>query len=372
MTNVFRLDELPSETAPAPPGFGSVWYPLPGRFTWGGAVEELAPRHAICPLHYHLHEEEMLYLLEGELTVRELEPHADSDTPYREFTLRTGELIVWAPRTGIAHQTRNDSDAIARYLVLSTTSSREVCIYPDSGKMSVRGVGVGVYTPLDVPSREARDVIEAAADVAARRPVVRLDAADRPSHVSSPSDIVAHQSGPDRPIETSPGRAAGARYLFVNIARLPPRAITSSLHAHLADEELVMVLSGHPTLRQVRGRREGRAAVFDGPEERLVLGPRDAAYWAPQDLVAHQLVNETEDDAVLLVIGTDCVADDIVLYPERGEVLIAALAPQTSIVQGAFTPFVGDASRGRLELTDYYAGEVAPDMRLQPTAEGRT
>jgi uncharacterized cupin superfamily protein len=36
-----------------------------------------------------------------------------------------------------AHEVRNDSDAPARVLMLSTASDPEVCVYPDSGKVGV-------------------------------------------------------------------------------------------------------------------------------------------------------------------------------------------------------------------------------------------
>lgn len=364
-TNVFRVDALPSETAPAAPGFGTVWCPLPHLVTLGGCVERLEPGHAICPLHYHVHEEELLYVLEGEVTVRELPPGAGEHTPYREFAVRAGELIVWAAGTGVAHQTRNDGSATARYVVLSDDAKQEIAVYPDSGKVLLRGVGVGVYTPRGAPVRSAAEVTAAAAAVAARRAVVRLDDDARPAHVMGPPRVPERHLGEGRAWGRALAREAGARTVFVNVDRLPPGAMTSPLHAHLGDEELVLVLAGHPTLRQLRGRREGRNPVFDGSEERVALAPGHGVHWAPGDLVAHQLLNESDQDALLLVIGTDRVADDLVIYPERGEVLVAAWMPPPAALprSPAVTPFEGDAGVGRFEPTDYFAGEVAPSQR---------
>lgn len=358
--NVFCVDALAAETAPAQPGFGAVWFPLPCHVSFGGAVEVLEPGHAICPLHYHLREEEMLYVLDGEVTVRELPHGAGPEAPYREFAVRAGELVVWAAGTGVAHQTRNDGAVAARYVVLSDRCAQDVCVYPDSGKMAVRGVGVGVYTPRGATPRSAAEVIAAAAAIAARRPSVRLRDDERPAHVADPTRVPEHRQAEGRASRRELARAAGAKVLFVHVGRLAPGAVTAPLHAHMADEELVLVLAGHPTLRQRGGRREGRTPVFDAPDERTRLAPGDGVHWAPGGLVAHQLLNETDDDALLLVIGTDRASDDVVHYPERGEVLVAALAPTPHDAPSrAVSPFEGDASVLRFEPTDYFAGEVA-------------
>ncbi len=198
------------------------------------------------------------------------------------------------------------------------------------------------------------------------RPALRLADADRPTHVAGPTRVPERHLGPGRAFGRALARTAGARTVFVNVDRLPPGAATSSLHAHLADEELVLVLSGHPTLRQCAGRREGRTPIFDAPDTRTPLGPGDWAHWAPGDLVAHQLLNDTDDDVLLLVIGTDRVDDDVVLYPERAvpggvaayELLAASFAQPTAAPPRQWaSPFPADTAFGTLEPTDYFAGE---------------
>ncbi len=54
-----------------------------------------------CPLHHHHFDEEVFFVVDGELTVRELAPGASR---YTEYVLRAGELVVYPPGTGVAHQ----------------------------------------------------------------------------------------------------------------------------------------------------------------------------------------------------------------------------------------------------------------------------
>lgn len=335
MTNVLRTTETAWTDYKKEPGFGCDLislhsFPL---VTLGVSLEQLPPGNAICPLHYHMVEEEHLYVLEGTLTVRELLP----DGTHRTFDVHDGELIAWPGGTRIAHQTQNRGDRPARFLAISDTCPQEVAFYPDSGKVLLRGAGIGVFTERGKTALPL-DGHFAAARAATAHPATPVADDARPPHVAGPAQVPERAlglGGFGRPL----ARAAGAQSVFVNVDRLPPGARTSDLHAHLADEELVYVLSGHPTLRQIRGRREGRTPVFDAAAERVPLSPGDAVHWAPGDLVAHQILNETSEDTHLLVIGTDC-ARDIVLFPERGEIYAAVID-----------------TLGSLGHTDYFAGE---------------
>ena len=299
----------------------------------GATLEELPPGRAICPLHYHLLEEEFLFVLEGELTIRELH-----GAVHREFALRPGELIAWLPGTRIAHQTLNRGEKPARYLALSDRKAQEIAFYPESGKVLLRGAGVGVLTAAG-QAELPLDEHFAAARVLTALPLVQLADAERPAHVVGVDRVAEKGLGRFGGFGRALSREVGAKSVFVNVDRLPPGARTADLHAHLADEELVFVLAGTPTLRQLRGRREGRTPVFDAEAESRTLAPGDAVHWAAGELVAHQILNESAEDVKLLVVGTD-IAQDIVLYPERGQVYAAALD-----------------TLGKLRVTEYMAGE---------------
>jgi uncharacterized cupin superfamily protein len=52
------------------------------------------------------------------------------------------------------------------------------------------------------------------------------------------------------------GRQAGSERLGASLYELPPGSSSFSLHVHHANEELIVVLSGRPTLRTLEGQRE--------------------------------------------------------------------------------------------------------------------
>ena len=52
------------------------------------------------------------------------------------------------------------------------------------------------------------------------------------------------------------GRQAGAEALGASLFELPPGASSFPLHVHHANEEMLVVLAGRPTLRSIDGERE--------------------------------------------------------------------------------------------------------------------
>ena len=91
----------------------------------GAGLDILAAGMRSCPYHYHLAQEEMFVVLEGQGSLRvagELLP------------VRTGDVVVIPPGPEDPHQFVNTSDAPMKYLSISTQERPEVCVYPDSGK----------------------------------------------------------------------------------------------------------------------------------------------------------------------------------------------------------------------------------------------
>lgn len=87
-------------------------------------------------------------------------------------------------------------------------------------------------------------------------------------------------------------RHAGASRLAANLYELEPGAPVSPLHFHHANEELLFVLSGTPTLR----RREG--------EERT-LAPGEVVSFPAGPEGTHQILNRSADVARVLVCATN-------------------------------------------------------------------
>ena len=99
----------------------------------GARFDVVAPGQQGCPYHYHLAEEEMFIVLQGEGTLRvagELLP------------IRTGDVITIPAGPEYPHHLLNTSGAPLHYLSVSTNKTPEICVYPDSGKVGSYGPGL--------------------------------------------------------------------------------------------------------------------------------------------------------------------------------------------------------------------------------------
>ncbi len=96
----------------------------------GCSLYELAPGKRSFPFHYHLANEEAIYILEGEATARMGE---------REVVVRAGDYIAMPTGPAHAHQLLNHTETPVRYLCMSTLQEPEVAVYPDSKKVGVLG-----------------------------------------------------------------------------------------------------------------------------------------------------------------------------------------------------------------------------------------
>jgi uncharacterized cupin superfamily protein len=110
------------------------------------------------------------------------------------------------------------------------------------------------------------------------------------------------------------GRAAGAQRLGASLFRVPPGATTFPLHAHLHNEELLVVVSGAPTLRTLDGERTLRAGD-------VIAFPAGRAS-------AHELRNDSADDVSLLIVST-MLAPEVNLFPDSGELWVRDYVPGT-------------------------------------------
>jgi uncharacterized cupin superfamily protein len=92
----------------------------------GLSLWEVGAGEAAYPFHYHLGEEEMVVVLEGELSLR-------TPTGWRE--LREGEVVSFLRGEAGAHQLVNRTRRSARFLAISTSGDPDIVVYPDSGKV---------------------------------------------------------------------------------------------------------------------------------------------------------------------------------------------------------------------------------------------
>jgi uncharacterized cupin superfamily protein len=133
--NVTNVDELEWEPGPSHGSrFGSQRKPLAAKSkgrSLGCTLYEVAPGKRAFPMHAHLANEEAIFVLEGEGTMRMGD---------RDFPVRAGDYVTMPPGKESAHQLVNTSKAPIRYLCFSTMRSPEIAFYPDSGKVGLSAV----------------------------------------------------------------------------------------------------------------------------------------------------------------------------------------------------------------------------------------
>jgi uncharacterized cupin superfamily protein len=93
----------------------------------GCSYYEIAPGKRPFPYHCHFANEEAVFVLEGEGTLR---------IGKEEVPLRAGDYVAMPPGEEHAHQVINTSAAPLKHLCMSTMISPEVVKYPDSNKLA--------------------------------------------------------------------------------------------------------------------------------------------------------------------------------------------------------------------------------------------
>lgn len=96
----------------------------------GCSMMELDPGKTAWPFHYHRANEEALYVLAGEAMLR---------LGSERLRVRAGDYVALPTGPDDAHQLTNTGSEIVRYLVISTMTTPDVCVYPDAGKVGVVG-----------------------------------------------------------------------------------------------------------------------------------------------------------------------------------------------------------------------------------------
>ncbi len=142
--NFIHQDEVPWREM----SFGDK-YEFKGKsFTAPSGASELGcglfvqkPGKKAFPQHYHLANEEAIYILKGQGVVI----YAD-----REVTIRAGDYVSFPKGEDHAHQIWNNSREDLEYLCLSTMKEPDIAVYPQTGKV---GIFAGVAPGADPKGR---------------------------------------------------------------------------------------------------------------------------------------------------------------------------------------------------------------------------
>ena len=103
------------------------------------------------------------------------------------------------------------------------------------------------------------------------------------------------------------GRLLGARKLSYAVGRLQKGQHYCPYHWHTAEEELFVVISGTPTLRTPRGTFQLRA--------------RDIVAFPTGERGAHRIWNDSDDEAVVLMVASSDSAD-VCYYPDSHKFVV--------------------------------------------------
>ena len=134
------------------------------------------------------------------------------------------------------------------------------------------------------------------------------------------------------------GRQAGAERLGASLFELAPGQASFPLHYHHGNEEMLIVVSGRPTLRTTEAERE----LAEGEVVAFVVGERGA----------HQVINRTEEPVHVLLIS-EMVGPEVIVYPDSGKTA-AREQPPGGAAEGLYEVF----HRG--DAVDYFEGENPP------------
>ena len=136
------------------------------------------------------------------------------------------------------------------------------------------------------------------------------------------------------------GAAAGAQRLGATVYVLGPGETPFPYHFHRANEELLVVLEGRPSLRTPEGERE----LAEGSVVAFREGPAGG----------HQVINRSDQPTRYVMFSTKRLPE-FIEYPDSGKVGVASLAQEGDGGPGTVRfLFKKDSAVG------YFDGEQAP------------
>lgn len=127
----------------------------------------------------------------------------------------------------------------------------------------------------------------------------------------------------------------GSQKVGLSLFEVPPGQAAYPYHWHVAEEELLIVLAGTPSLRTPSGWRD--------------LEPGEVLAFPAGEAGAHQLVNRTGEPVRFLAFSNQ--QPDIIVRPDSGTIGLAERRPGGGGLKHYFR--IADE-------IDYIAGETAP------------
>ncbi len=132
------------------------------------------------------------------------------------------------------------------------------------------------------------------------------------------------------------GYELGTELIGCSLWELPAGEAAYPYHYHYSDEELVIVLSGKPTLRTPEGNRE--------------LEPGEALRFELGETGAHQIFNAGEETVTFLAVSSHG-RPDVVVYPDADKIGVGERLPKGGGLRAFFK---------REDSVDYFDDESFP------------
>ena len=260
-----------------------------GLTQFGAYVETLVPGAWSSQRHWHDHEDEFLFVLEGVATLRDDNGMTD---------LHPGDAVCWPHGNPNAHHITNRTAAPVRYLIQGSRVARDTCRYPDTGRTLINGdtrwklveADGTVVREGDLPAEllNLPPVWGTPFDPATSHPQVFPAAdADWQDDPDTAHPILGTGPGPYRYRLISD--LGGLSQFGAFVEELPPGSRSGRRHWHETEDEMILML-------------EGEAVLVEDHE--TVLVPGDMACWPAGVAVGHRLDNRSHLPARYLVIGT--------------------------------------------------------------------
>lgn len=272
----------------------------------GMAIEELPPGMRSAPFHYHMLEEEHLFILEGTATLR---------LGASRHTMKAGDYVCFPAGQKAGHCLVNDGAAPCRYVVIGERNPNEICVYPDSNKVLVRSLE---RTVLDLSARRSYWDGEDTGLPADQRPLPSPAPALESGTVHPPinADDLAWE---DQKIDAQFGgqakhltyNAVGRGYhVGVMIEAPGPGQRLAPRHYHMVEEEQALILEGEVRLLLGDTHHDLRAGDYVCFPAGLEIG--------------HSFMNIGTGPCRYLMVG-ERSPHDVCVYPDSNKMAISAL-----------------------------------------------
>lgn len=275
----------------------------------GVAMEELAPGKQSSPAHYHIFEEEHVFILDGSVTLR-----LGAET----HEMKAGDYACFPAGQKAGHCLVNTGGAVCRYVIIGERNPNEVAVYTDSNKVLVRALGrralfdlaatrgywEGEDTGLPANAAEALDAARFAPEPPAKgKPPI--------SSRDLPWDEFPHGKGFfDRNKHLTFNAVGENARVGVLIEAPPPGMRGAPRHYHMLEEEHALILEGEVTL--LLG------------DERHAMKAGDFVSFPAGHAVGHSFLNSGAGPCSYLMIGERNPAD-VCVYPDSNKMAVNAL-----------------------------------------------